>query len=166
MEPHMHKDQNDWFAFLWIPPSYTTTPRHWRQSHPTLHVDPPSLALSPKNPSCMVWKIAALPSLPMLPKARLTRSYLPHLFHQVLSIPSCSCACSVIITLVCNYDLLMIYLHIWSHQMKCMWCHLTWDKRDPVMRSQIWLTYHSNHNVMKEWLVGVLLTSCRKLHMI
>lgn len=110
------------FHFFLTLPSCTTTQRHWRQSHPTLHVDPPSLAPSPKNPSCMVWKIAVLPSLPMLPKARLTRSYLPrpHLFHQVLSIPSRRLACPVITTLVRNHALLLIYINTWSHQIKCM----------------------------------------------
>ena len=63
--------------------SYTTTLKHSKRSHPTPREDLPCPAPFPKNPSCMVWKIAALP---MLPKARLTLSYLPHphLYHQVL----------------------------------------------------------------------------------
>lgn len=149
------------FHFFLSLPSCTTTQRHWRQSRPTLHVDPPSLALSPKNPSCMVWKIAALPSLPMLPKARLTRSYLPrpHLFHQVLSIPSCRLACPVISTLVRNYDLLVIYINTWSHQMKCMRCHHleACENRASVMGP--WLRVADARNgVIKQCVVAMLST--------
>lgn len=145
--PRITIEITDFHFFLTLP-SCTTIQRHWRQSRPTLHVDPPSLAPSPKNPSCMVWKIAALPCLPMLPKARLTRSFLPHphLFHQVLSILSCWLACPVITTLLCNYTLLMIYINTWSHQMKCMLCHLeAREKRDSVMISWFCVTYHGIH---------------------
>ena len=134
------------YLFILTLPSCTTTQRHWRQSPPTLHVDPPFLAPSPKSPSCMVWKIAVLPSLTMLPKARLTRSYLPrpHLFHQVLSIPSCLLACPIITTLMCNYALFMIYNNTWSHQMKCKSCHHleACQIRDSVMSSWLCVTYH------------------------
>lgn len=149
-EPFMDKYQNHWFSFFLTLRSYTTTQRHWRQSRPTHHVDPLSLAPSPKNPSCMVWKIAALPSPTMLPKARLTRSYLPrpHLFHQVLSIPSCRLACPLITTLMHSYALLLIYINTWSHQIKYMQCHNleAFEKRDSVMGSWLRVTYHGIHN--------------------
>lgn len=87
---------NQQFSFS---PSCTTTPRPWRRSLPMPRADPHSPALSPKSQSCMVWKIAVLPTPPLLSKARLTRSYLPrpHLFHQVLSISSFLIACPTII---------------------------------------------------------------------